>query len=83
MKIGGHCKLNDSMLEKELEHKSALQSWAPELKQFVAFDEYPDDNDSCDIIYEKPVYIMKLDASAYIESCHSHRFLMLLNCHFS
>lgn len=42
---------------------SALQSWAPELRNFVAFDERPIDTDKCDLVYEKPVYIMKIDAS--------------------
>lgn len=42
---------------------SALQSWAPELRNFVQLNERPVDDKKCDLYYEKPVYIMKLDAS--------------------
>ncbi|XP_031623122.1 EGF domain-specific O-linked N-acetylglucosamine transferase [Contarinia nasturtii] len=62
--IGGYCKLNKELLESQLEHMSALQSWAPELRNFVAFDERPIDTNKCDFVYEKPVYIMKIDANS-------------------
>lgn len=42
---------------------SALQSWAPELRNFVQLNERPIDAKRCDIVYEKPTYIMKIDAS--------------------
>lgn len=46
-----------------MDHMSALQSWAPEIRNFVEFDERPIDENKCDLVYEKPVYIMKIDAS--------------------
>lgn len=65
LKTGGYCKLNKELLAKQMDHMSALQSWAPELRNFVEFDERPIDTNKCDLVYEKPVYIMKIDASSY------------------
>lgn len=62
---GGYCKLNKELLGKQLDHMSALQSWAPEIRNFVEFNERPIDTNKCDLVYEKPVYIMKIDASSY------------------
>lgn len=61
--LGGYCALNKESLEDQLDHLSALQSWAPELRNFVELDERPIDTDKCDLVYEKPVFIMKIDAS--------------------
>lgn len=41
---------------------SALQSWAPELRNFVQMNERPIDANRCDVVYEKPTFIMKIDA---------------------
>lgn len=51
------------MLDSQLEHMSALQSWGPELRNFVSLDERPIDEEHCDMIYERPTYIVKIDAS--------------------
>lgn len=50
---------------KEAEHMSALQSWAPEFVNYVKTSKRPIEDGVCDIIIEKPTYIMKLDASKY------------------
>lgn len=60
--VGGYCNLNLKMLNAELDHMSALQSWAPELRNFVQLNERPIDANQCDIVYEKPTFIMKIDA---------------------
>lgn len=50
----------------EAEHRSALQSWAPELINFVQTPEKPITAGICDVTIEKPTYIMKIDASKYV-----------------
>lgn len=42
---------------------SALQSWAPEMVNFVKTTQKPIIDGMCDIVIDKPTYIMKLDAS--------------------
>lgn len=59
--IGGHCEYHKERLIKESEHRSALQSWAPELINFVEMDKHP--KYVCDILIDKPTFIMKLDAA--------------------
>lgn len=40
---------------------SALQSWAPEIRNFVSLPSRPAD-EHCDRIINTPTYIMKIDA---------------------
>ncbi|CAG4944872.1 unnamed protein product [Colias eurytheme] len=61
--IGGHCNFYSDRLMKEAEHMSALQSWAPEFVNFIRTPERPIKDSKCDIVIEKPTYIMKLDAT--------------------
>lgn len=42
---------------------SPLQSWGPELRNFRRFHRRPIVEGDCDIVIEKPTYIMKIDAS--------------------
>lgn len=63
--IGGYCQLNKPLFDEQMDHMSPLQSWAPELRNFVELNERPIDEQKCDLIYDKPVYIMKIDASTY------------------
>lgn len=53
-----------------MDHMSALQSWAPEIRNFVELTERPIDTNKCDLVYEKPVYIMKIDASMSKKKFH-------------
>lgn len=61
--IGGYCKFNEQKLKEQLDHVSALQSWAPELRFFKSMDQRPIENDLCDVVIDKPTYIMKIDAT--------------------
>lgn len=63
--IGGYCKFNQDLLVDQMGHMGALQSWAPEIQNFVELKERPIDENKCDLVYEKPVYIMKIDASKF------------------
>ena len=76
---GGYCKLNKELLGKQMDHMSALQSWAPELRNFVELNERPIDENRCDLVYEKPVYIMKIDASTLQRIFLSYRFVWFMN----
>ncbi|XP_004929309.2 EGF domain-specific O-linked N-acetylglucosamine transferase [Bombyx mori] len=61
--IGGYCKFYSDRLMKEAEHMSALQSWGPEMVNFVKTPKKPIADGMCDIVIDKPTYIMKLDAA--------------------
>ncbi|XP_037959922.1 EGF domain-specific O-linked N-acetylglucosamine transferase [Teleopsis dalmanni] len=59
----GHCSLNRTRLKVEMDHMSALQSWAPELRNF---DELPMPlltGDNCDMTVNTPTFIMKIDST--------------------
>nr|XP_022298960.1 EGF domain-specific O-linked N-acetylglucosamine transferase-like isoform X2 [Crassostrea virginica] len=60
--MGGHCDLDLGSLRAEGEHKSALQSWYAELEHFSSLPFRPIQDSHCDVIIEKPIYFMKLDA---------------------
>ncbi|XP_076644510.1 EGF-domain O-GlcNAc transferase isoform X2 [Halictus rubicundus] len=60
--IGGYCTLNEKRLEANADHISPLQSWGPELRNFRKLHRPPIVNNDCDIVIEKPTYIMKIDA---------------------
>ncbi|BFZ10952.1 hypothetical protein BsWGS_13992 [Bradybaena similaris] len=60
--IGGHCKLDVSGLKAEGEHKSPLQSWFAELEHFASLNFFPSKGEGCDIVFDKPTYLIKLDA---------------------
>lgn len=61
--IGGYCKFNEVALKEQLDHLSALQSWAPELRFFESMSQRPIENDLCDVVIDKPTYIMKIDSA--------------------
>ncbi|XP_065352579.1 EGF domain-specific O-linked N-acetylglucosamine transferase [Cloeon dipterum] len=61
--IGGYCTFHEARLKANLEHLSPLQSWAPEMRNFQALLQRPIENNLCDIVIEKPTYILKIDAA--------------------
>lgn len=56
-------RLNEKRLNENADHISPLQSWGPELRNFRKLPRPPIVNGDCDIVIEKPTYIMKIDAS--------------------
>lgn len=72
--VGGYCDFNQKRLSAELDHMSALQSWAPELRNFVQLNQRPIDAGQCDVVYEKPTFIMKIDA------CKQRAVVVLSSC---
>lgn len=61
--FGGHCLFHEKRLISLADHVSPLQSWAPEMRYFKPFDKRPIADGMCDIVLEKPTFIMKIDAS--------------------
>lgn len=69
--FGGHCNLFKKRLIDSADHVSPLQSWAPEMRYFTRFNKKPIVDGLCDILIEKPTFIMKIDASkGFLISCH-------------
>ncbi|XP_033208675.1 EGF domain-specific O-linked N-acetylglucosamine transferase-like isoform X2 [Belonocnema kinseyi] len=60
--IGGYCKLNKKRLEEQADHISPLQSWGPEIRNFRSLPRKPIVDGDCDVVIEKPTFIMKIDA---------------------
>lgn len=61
--IGGYCDLKKDLLDERADHISPLQSWGPEMRFFKELKHRPLVEGDCDVIIEKPTYIMKIDAS--------------------
>ncbi|XP_022184305.2 EGF domain-specific O-linked N-acetylglucosamine transferase isoform X2 [Nilaparvata lugens] len=60
--IGGYCTFYEDRLKDECTHISPLQSWGPEMRYFKRLDKRPIVSGDCDIVIEKPTFIMKIDA---------------------
>lgn len=56
-------RLHKKRLQDQCDHLSALQSWGPELRNFVELPHRPIENNECDVVIEKPTFILKIDAS--------------------
>ncbi|PAV77468.1 hypothetical protein WR25_26337 [Diploscapter pachys] len=62
--VGGNCeKFYPTAILANLQHKSYLQSWAFELEHFKSYDDFRVDKQNCDVIFERPTVIIKLDAA--------------------
>lgn len=61
--IGGYCKFNKNLLDNQQMFMSALQSWAPEIRNFQSLSQRPIESNMCDIVVEKPTFILKLDST--------------------
>lgn len=61
--IGGFCDFHESEFLKQADHLSALQSWGPELRFFKKLPKRPIVEGDCDVVIEKPTFVMKIDAS--------------------
>jgi len=57
--IGGRCKVKQEFIAANSNFMSALQSWAPEMRNFASVDF----GKNCDYVIEEPVFVMKIDAS--------------------
>eukprot|EP00088_Acartia_fossae_P014200 TRINITY_DN17577_c0_g1_i6.p1 TRINITY_DN17577_c0_g1~~TRINITY_DN17577_c0_g1_i6.p1 ORF type:complete len:521 (-),score=65.65 TRINITY_DN17577_c0_g1_i6:60-1622(-) len=73
-----NCDFDTERFSEDLDYMSPLQSWAPELRN-IRESSSPMDSNTCDIIFTKPVIIMKLDA--YVNMYH--HFCDFLNLYIS
>ncbi|XP_071081887.1 EGF domain-specific O-linked N-acetylglucosamine transferase-like [Haliotis cracherodii] len=78
-KIGGHCQLDKASLARQGDHKSPLQSWYAEVEHFTSLESPPLTSGVCDIIIEKPTYLIKLDAGVNM----FHHFCDYVNLYLS
>ena len=75
--IGGNCLLHKARLDENMQYVAPLQSWAPELRNFVELS--PDHLSDCDVLMDKPTFFMKIDASVN----YYHHFCDFLNLYAS
>ncbi|TMS38183.1 hypothetical protein L596_004960 [Steinernema carpocapsae] len=62
--VGGRCDFFDrELLQKRSDEKSYLQSWGHELTHFESSEEFAVNAENCDVIFERPTIVLKLDAS--------------------
>lgn len=64
--IGGYCRYYKDRLMEQADHISPLQSWGPEMRFFTQLNRRPIIENDCDIVIEKPTFIMKIDASNFV-----------------
>lgn len=60
-------RLNEKKLNENADQISPLQSWGPEIRNFKKLSRKPIKEGDCDIIIEKPTYILKIDAGTMID----------------
>ncbi|VDM95494.1 unnamed protein product [Thelazia callipaeda] len=79
--VGGKCdlKFDRKLLLSRLDEKSYLQSWAHELENFVSYSGFRIDKEHCDVIFENPTVLIKLDASVSMY----HHFCDFINLYAS
>ncbi|CAB0010514.1 unnamed protein product [Nesidiocoris tenuis] len=61
--ISGKCRLHQERLDEECDQISPLQSWGPELRYFTTLDAPLSHEKDCDVVVERPTYILKIDAA--------------------
>uniref|UniRef100_A0A0N5ALH8 Uncharacterized protein n=1 Tax=Syphacia muris TaxID=451379 RepID=A0A0N5ALH8_9BILA len=62
--FGGNCEVfNKNLLESMADEKSYLQSWGHELSFFTPYKGFKLDRKHCDVIFERPTVLIKLDAA--------------------
>ncbi|KRT78940.1 hypothetical protein AMK59_6657, partial [Oryctes borbonicus] len=77
--IGGYCKFYSERVKEHLDHISPLQSWGPEIQHFKQLTRRPIIENDCDIVIEKPTFVMKIDATVNMY----HHFCDFLNLYAS
>ncbi|XP_014671955.1 PREDICTED: EGF domain-specific O-linked N-acetylglucosamine transferase-like [Priapulus caudatus] len=77
--VGGRCKLKKNVLRNMGSHKSPLQSWYAELEMYTSLDYLPIQDGRCDIVIDKPTFIVKLDAGVSLY----HHFCDFINLYQS
>ncbi|EFP05923.1 hypothetical protein CRE_04963 [Caenorhabditis remanei] len=78
--VGGNCETFDEhLLNENTKVKGYLMSWADELQHFRSKDDFKINSDHCDVIFERPTIVMKLDAAVNLY----HHFCDFINLYAS
>ncbi|CBX33081.1 Protein CBG27214 [Caenorhabditis briggsae] len=78
--VEGNCENFDrKLLDNNLNVKGYLMSWADELQHFKSNLDFKMDKEHCDVIFEKPTVVMKLDAAVNLY----HHFCDFVNLYAS
>ncbi|CAJ0602345.1 unnamed protein product [Cylicocyclus nassatus] len=78
--VGGNCeKFYPEVLKENMNEKGYLRSWADELQHFESSPEFSVDYEHCNVIFERPTIVMKLDASVNMY----HHFCDFVNLYAS
>ncbi|VBB30600.1 unnamed protein product [Acanthocheilonema viteae] len=78
--VGGNCEaFNKKLLRSRIDEKSYLQSWAHELEYFASYPDFRISEHHCDVIFDKPTVLIKLDASVNMY----HHFCDFINLYAS
>uniref|UniRef100_A0A7E4W626 Secreted protein n=1 Tax=Panagrellus redivivus TaxID=6233 RepID=A0A7E4W626_PANRE len=78
--VGGKCKhLDKELLLARTDEKSYLQSWGYELEHFASYEDFEVNSKHCDVIFDRPTIVMKLDASVNMY----HHFCDFVNLYAS
>lgn len=54
--------MEENILKSNTDHISPLQSWGPEIRNFKKLPYKPIVESHCDIVIDKPTYVLKIDA---------------------
>ncbi|KAK6747639.1 hypothetical protein RB195_000686 [Necator americanus] len=78
--VGGNCEeFHPEVLQENMSERGYLRSWADEFKQFVSLNAFSVDYEHCDVIFERPTIVMKLDAAVNMY----HHFCDFVNLYAS
>ncbi|KAF1750867.1 hypothetical protein GCK72_017418 [Caenorhabditis remanei] len=78
--VGGNCEnFDEHLLNDNTKVKGYLMSWADELQHFRSKDDFKINSDHCDVIFERPTIVMKLDAAVNLY----HHFCDFINLYAS
>ncbi|XP_071083441.1 EGF domain-specific O-linked N-acetylglucosamine transferase-like [Haliotis cracherodii] len=77
--IGGHCRLDRASLLAQRDNTGFLSSWYFEMEPFTSLTSRPLESGKCDVIIDKPTFIIKLDAGGNM----FHHFCDFVNLYIS
>nr|CDJ90564.1 Glycosyltransferase AER61 domain containing protein [Haemonchus contortus] len=78
--VGGNCaEFKAEVLVKNQNERGYLRSWADEFLHFESVPSFSVDNEHCDVIFDRPTVVMKLDASVNMY----HHFCDFVNLYAS
>ncbi|XP_067684976.1 EGF domain-specific O-linked N-acetylglucosamine transferase-like isoform X1 [Haliotis asinina] len=77
--LGGHCRLNKAGLLAQKDNTGFLSSWYHEIEHFTSLTSRPLKSGKCDVIIDKPTFIIKLDAGGNM----FHHFCDFVNLYIS